>query len=74
MIFKINFGLNWNFIIPKKGCAAQNDFGRQASLTFASMTLIIVVLPTLWLSTLFLLDTRRMLKGQVQKKIIQFLN
>ena len=59
-------------IFPEKGCAAQNDFGRQASLVFASLTLIIVLLPTLWLSTLFLLDTRRMLKGRVQKRIIQF--
>lgn len=43
-------------------CSAQDEFGSSAALQFALATLIILILPTVWLSVVFLLDTRRMLK------------
>jgi hypothetical protein len=44
------------------GCVAQDEVGSSAAMYFAFFTLMILILPTMWLSLMFLLDTRKMLK------------
>ena len=43
-------------------CVAQNQFGAEAAFWFAIATFVLLLLPTMWLSVIFLLDTRKMLK------------
>ena len=46
----------------ESGCVAQSEFAAKDAYFFAIATFFLLIAPTAWLSIIFLLDTRRMLK------------